>query len=121
MTFDRTEVISMKLIVPAIAALAAVFTCASTVPSDAAPKKYGSTYYVAKSGKVKSSGPLKGVIYGTQRRPGGYSYKYSDVIEPGRFSNHPAATGLHDSGVIDGDFFYPRPSGPFGGYTPYMH
>ena len=107
----------MKLIVPAIAALAAVFTFASAGPSDAAPKKYGSTYYASK----KAQGPLKGVIYGTQRRPGGYSYKYSDVIEPSRFANHPAATGLHDSGVIDGDFFYPRPSGPFGGYTPYMH
>ncbi len=79
-------------------------------PADAAPKKV-----------YKSKGPLKGVIYGKQRRIGGYSYKYSDVIEPSKFRNSPQATGLHDSGVIDGDFFYPRPSSPFGGYTPYMN
>lgn len=78
-------------------------------PADAAPKK------------AYKSKPLKGVIYGNQRRIGGYSYKYSDVMEPSKFRNSPQATGLHDSGVIDGDFFYPRPSSPFGGYTPYMN
>ncbi|MBK9079848.1 MAG: hypothetical protein IPL91_12345 [Hyphomicrobium sp.] len=111
----------MKLIVPAIAALAAVFTVASTIPSDAAPKKYSGKYYATNSGKVKSKGPLKGVIYGRQRRIGGYSYSYSDVMQPNRFAHSPVATGLYESGPIDSDFFYPRPSGPFGGYTPYMH
>lgn len=78
-------------------------------PADAAPKK------------AYKSKPLKGVIYGKQRRIGGYSYKYSDVMAPSKFGNTPVATGLHESGAIDSDFFYPRPSGPFGGYTPYMN
>ena len=97
----------IKYIFLALALLAAVAVPVASV--EAAPKK------------VYKSKPLKGVIYGNQRRIGGYSYKYSDVMEPSKFRNSPQATGLHDSGVIDGDFFYPRPTGPFGGYTPYMH
>lgn len=108
----------MKLFVPSMAALAAVFLVAAAPLADAAPKAYGKKYS-ATSGKYKARAPLRGVIYGRQRRVGGYSYKYSDVIEPGSRYN-PAVTGMHESGVIDGDFFYPRPSGPFGGYTPYM-
>jgi len=92
-------------------ALAAAVAVPAVQPADAAPK----------AKKYKSSGPLKGVIYGKPRRIGGYSYSYSDVMEPSKFRNSPQATGLHDSGAIDGDFFFPRPSGPFGGYTPYMN
>ena len=99
----------VKIAVSAFA-LAAVSALPAASPADAAPKKY-----VSQSGQ-----PLKGVIYGKQRRIGGYSYKYSDVITPGSRSN-PAVTGMYPSGAIDGDFFFPRPSGPFGGYTPYMH
>jgi hypothetical protein len=112
----------MKLIVPALAALVVVFAMTVAAPAEA-QKRPGKGYQSAQVNKTykKSRGPLKGVIYGNRRRVGGYSYSYSDVIRPGRFANHPAATGLHDSGVIDSDFFYPRPSGPFGGYTPYMN
>lgn len=98
----------MKYTFLALALLAAVAIPVASV--EAAPKS-----------KAYKSKPLKGVIYGNQRRIGGYSYKYSDVMEPSKFRNSPYATGLHDSGVIDGDFFYPRASGPFGGYTPYMN
>ena len=108
----------MKLVVSAIAALAFTLASAAPSPADAAPKPRKS--YAAKSAKVKSNGPLRGVIYGNQRRPGGYSYKYSDVIEPGHRSN-PAVSGLYPSGPLDGDFFFATPRGPFGGYTPYMH
>ncbi|MEQ1652353.1 MAG: hypothetical protein ABL897_07690 [Hyphomicrobium sp.] len=108
----------MKLFVPSISALAVLFSVATAPAADAAPKTYGK-YAASQSGKYKARAPLRGVIYGRQRRVGGYSYKYSDVIEPGSRYN-PAVTGMHESGVIDGDFFYPRPSGPFGGYTPYM-
>ena len=90
-------------------ALAAVVALPAVQPAEAQTKVY------------KSKGPLKGVIYGKTRRIGGYSYSYSDVMEPSKFRNSPQATGLHDSGAIDGDFFFPRPSGPFGGYTPYMN
>jgi hypothetical protein len=101
----------MKFVVSALAlALTAMVAVAVVQPAEAATK-------VA---KAKTSKPLSGVIYGNQRRIGGYSYKYSDVISPGSRTN-PAVTGLYESGAIDGDFFFPRPSGPFGGYTPYMH
>lgn len=109
----------MKLIVPALAALATVFALTTAQPADAASKQQYKNYQVAKVSK-KSRAPLRGVIYGNQRRPGGYSYKYSDVISPGSYSN-PAVTGLYPSGVLDGDFFFATPRGPFGGYTPYMH
>ena len=97
------------------ATLAAILAVTVLQPSEASAqtqKQYAKKY--------KSNGPLRGTIYGNRRRPGGYSYKYSDVITPGSRYN-PAVTGMYDSGVIDSDFFYPRPSGPFGGYTPYMH
>ena len=100
----------MKLAFSALA-LAAALALPAALPTGVAAKSYAAK---------KSYGPLKGMIYGNQRRIGGYSYHYSDVISSGSRSN-PEVTGLHDSGVIDGDFFFPRPSGPFGGYTPYMH
>lgn len=103
----------MKFFVSAAAAaLSALVVMSAVAPAEAAPK-----YQTV---KAKSGKPLSGVIYGNRRRPGGYSYKYSDVISPGSRYN-PAVTGMHESGAIDGDFFFPRPSGPFGGYTPYMH
>ncbi|MEQ1671487.1 MAG: hypothetical protein ABL893_11560 [Hyphomicrobium sp.] len=98
----------MKFYLPTIAVCAALAVTIGAPAADAAPKA-----------KIKASQPLKGVIYGKQRRIGYYSYKYSDVISPGSRSN-PAVTGMHESGAIDSDFFFPRPSGPFGGYTPYM-
>jgi hypothetical protein len=100
----------MKLAAVAFA-IVGLMAFAGSTPADAAPKSKAAS---------ASGQPLKGVIYGKQRRPGGYSYKYADVITPGSRTN-PAVTGMHDSGVIDGDFFFPRASGPFGGYTPYMH
>ncbi len=100
----------MKLTFPALAALAAVLAVAGTQPAEAAPK----------SAKVSKSKPLTGTIYGNRRRPGGYSFKKADVISGGP-AGDPAAQGYYPSGAIDGDFFFPRASGPFGGYTPYMH
>ena len=99
----------MKYVVLALA-LAAAASLPRIQPAEAAPKKV-----------YKSKGPLKGVIYGKQRRIGGYSYSYSDVISPSKFRNSPVALGLQETGPIDGDFFFPQPRGPFGGYTPYMH
>lgn len=98
----------MKFALSALA-LAAAFALTASGSAEAAKKVY-----------AKPSKPLTGIIYGNQRRPGGYSYKYSDVITPGSRTN-PAVTGLYPSGPLDGDFFYATPHGPFGGYTPYMH
>ena len=108
----------MKFIVSAFAsalALAAVLAVPAALiiaaPANAAAKIYAK----------KSSGPLKGVIYGNRRRPGGYSYKYSDVSTPGSRSN-PTVTGLYpETGALDGDFFFQTTRGPYGGYTPYIH
>ena len=107
----------MKLTFPVLAALAAVLAVVPVIAasSPAAAKNPRHKHYVAKKG----NGPLRGIIYGNQRR-GGYSYHYSDVVEAGRRSN-PAVSGLYPSGPLDGDFFFATPRGPFGGYTPYMH
>ena len=104
----------MKLTRTAFAALAAVLAIAGTQPASAAVKH-------PKSGVTKASAhkPLHGVIYGNRRR-GGYSVKKADVISGGP-AGDPAAQGYYPSGGLDDDMFSTRPSGPFGGYTPYMH
>lgn len=80
-----------------------------TVPSvDAAQKHSAKANYK----------PLKGVIYG-KRRIGGYSYTYADVIDTRRFYD-PTYGGPNSGGAIDHDFFWPRPTPPQGGDTPYL-
>ena len=99
------------LTIAALAALASSVAMTAVTPAaEAAPK----------SAKVSKSKPLTGTIYGNRRRPGGYSFKKADVISGGP-AGDPAAQGYYPSGAIDGDFFFPRASGPFGGYTSYMH
>lgn len=76
---------------------------------------------VAAEAKAKKAyPPLKGVIYGNQRRPGGYKYKYVDGINTRKF-NDPSLSFRSQGGPFDNGFFFETPRGPFGGYTPYMH
>jgi hypothetical protein len=103
----------MKLTLPGFAALAAALALASVAPANAAVKPKPQT------AKASASKPLKGVIYGNRRR-GGYTVKKADVISGGP-AGEPAAQGYYPSGGLDDDMFSTRPSGPFGGYTPYMH
>jgi hypothetical protein len=110
----------MKLTRTAFAAVAAVIAIAGlaivgTQPASAAVK----SKQTAGVTKAKANKPLSGTIYGNRRR-GGYSVKKADVISGGPASD-PAAQGYYPSGGLDDDFSYTRPSGPFGGYTPYMH
>lgn len=69
---------------------------------------------------VKKYPPLKGVIYGKKRRPGGYTYKYADAIDTRKF-NDPALSYQTQGGPFDNGFFFETPRAPFGGQTPYMH
>ena len=105
----------MKLTRTACVALAAVLAIAGTQPASAAVK----SKQTAGVTKASAHKPLKGVIYGNRRR-GGYSFHKADVISGGP-AGDPAAQGYYPSGGLDDDFFATRPSGPFGGYTPYMH
>ncbi|HMN37860.1 MAG TPA: hypothetical protein PKD49_09170 [Hyphomicrobium sp.] len=68
----------------------------------------------------KAHQPLRGVIYGKQRRVGGYTYKYVDGIDTRKF-NDPALSFRSQGGPFDNGFFFETPRPPFGGYTPYMH
>jgi hypothetical protein len=106
----------MKLTRTAFAALAAVLAIAGTQPASAAVK---SKHQPAGVTKASANKPLKGIIYGNRRR-GGYTVKKADVISGGP-AGEPAAQGYYPSGGLDDDLFSTRPSGPFGGYTPYMH
>lgn len=85
--------------------------------ADAAPAKH-SAEHSAKH-RVKAHKPLRGVIYG-HRRIGGYSYKYSDVIDTRKFYDR-SYGGPNSGGAIDHDFFWPRATAPHGGDTPYLH
>jgi len=64
--------------------------------------------------------PLRGVIYGKQRRVGGYKYKYVDTIDTRKFTD-PSMSLRSQGSPFDSDFFFETPRPPFGGYTPYMH
>lgn len=75
---------------------------------------------VAEAKTKKASQPLTGIIYGNQRRPGGYKYKYVDGINTRKF-NDPSLSFRSQGGPFDNGFFFETPRGPFGGYTPYMH
>lgn len=68
--------------------------------------------------KVKQK-PLEVNIY-SKRYRGGYSYRYTDTINSNRFVD-PSVTSQSQGGPFDSGFFFATPSGPFGGYTPYMH
>lgn len=73
----------------------------------------------ASGAKAKSPYVLKGTSHLPRRR----AYKYlrkSHTIETRKFydpSFGPRAQGE----PFDNGFFFETPSGPFGGYTPYMH
>jgi hypothetical protein len=63
--------------------------------------------------------PLR-VVVTRGRRIGGYSYGKSEVMnakEARRFVHPPRQS---PGGPFDSGFFFEQPSGPFGGYTPYM-
>jgi len=70
--------------------------------------------------KTKASKPLRGTIYGNQRRVGGYKYKYVDSIDTRKFYD-PSMSARSQGGPFDNGFFFESPRAPFGGYTPYMH
>ena len=73
----------------------------------------------AKGKKTAKAKPLRVTVYPGKRR-GGYSYSKTDSIsakDTRRFVN-PKRQSL--GGPFDSDFFFEAPSGPYGGYTPYM-
>lgn len=87
-----------------ISVLAALVASAPVDLAFAAKKKYA---------------PLKGTQYLT-KRPGGYSYKYSDSINTRKF-NDPAFGPQAQGQPFDNGFFFATPTGTHGGDTPYMH
>ena len=55
-----------------------------------------------------------------QSRPAYAKLRKSDLIDTRKFRD--PALGLRAQGEpFDNGFFFERPRGPFGGYTPYMH
>jgi hypothetical protein len=103
----------------AVMALAGVLAWPLTGPADAASNTSAKQSQGAKPKSAKPSQPLQGTIY-YKRRRGGYSYRYSDVMNS-RTATDPGLSRYHRSGPLDGDFFFERPRPPFGGNTPYMN
>ena len=73
----------------------------------------------AKGKKAAKGKPLRVTVHPGKRR-GGYSYSKTDSISAKdiRRLTNPKRQSL--GGPFDSDFFFEAPSGPFGGYTPYM-
>lgn len=90
----------------AIAVLAAIFALAALAPMAPAEAKKGTV--------------LKGKSYYKYSRPGYKKLKKSDTYETRKFSD-PAIGPRAQNQPFDNGWFFETPTGPFGGYTPYMH
>jgi len=101
----------MTMLVAALVGAGAMLAGPLTHPVEAAKKQT--------AGKAKASKPLTGKSYYNRRR-GGYSYRYSDVVSSTR-AQDPSMNRRVTGGPLDGDFFFEQPRSPFGGNTHYMH
>lgn len=63
---------------------------------------------------------LKGKSYYKYSRPAYKKLKKSDTYASRKF-NDPALGPRAQNQPFDNGFFFENPTGPFGGYTPYMH
>ncbi len=74
----------------------------------------------AQQAQSKKEFSLKGTSYLPQRRRAYQNLRKSDTYETRKFRDY--AFGPRAQGEpFDNGFFFETPSGPFGGYTPYMH
>ena len=69
--------------------------------------------------KSAKSKPLRVTVYRTKAR-GGYSYKKTDTIGTRNIYRFVHPPRQSSGGPFDGGFYFETPSGPYGGYTPYM-
>jgi len=73
----------------------------------------------AKGKKSVKNKPLRVTVH--RRKPrGGYSYKKSDTIGSRNIYRFVHPPRQSRGGPFDNGFFFETPSGPFGGYSPYM-
>lgn len=99
----------MKSAVFSILAAAALAVVAAPLPS--------ASVAVAQAKQPKS---LKGTSYLPARRKPYAKMQKSDLIATRKFYD-PAWGPRAQGQPFDNGFFFETPSGPFGGYTPYMH
>lgn len=90
----------------AVAVLASVFALAALAPMAPA--------------EAKKSAVLKGKSYYQHGRPAYRKLKKSDTYESRKFNDFSLGPRAQNQ-PFDNGYFFETPTGPYGGYTPYMH